>query len=317
MLKILYSAGNRLGAYYQLKRFLQSVQHKNYIIKIAVFKKSLGDLDADYMLDSLLNFTNPEEISFNGNYSYYSNEIGRFAPDLIISDFEPYTSTIAMERNIKLWQFSPINLYYAVTNDIKYNLGIHKNYFHLLDSSPRRNGYILNLLNNSNRRFVLSHIGDSNYSNMISTNYEWVRPNFILGDGDQKTDYFLALPKSNKNIIGELKNKKSVLFSSFANEHFGDLKTKDLSKEDQYKKYIENCKYFISDGTATFSADAFYNQKYNISNPRYDDIETIITSMVNKYCNFGCISNDYNQSGKIEIKLNEKVKFMSEYLGEL
>lgn len=317
MLKILYGASNRLGAYYQLKRFLQSVQQKNYIIKTAAFKKSIGDLDVDYMLDSLLNFTNPEEVSFNGNYSYYSNEVKRFAPDIIISDFELYTSNIALELNIKLWQYSPINLYYAINNDIKYNLGIHKNYFHLLDSSPRKNGYILNLLNNSNRRFVLSHICDSKYSNIISNDYEWVRPNFILGDGSKKIDYFLALPKTNKNIINELKNKNSLLFSSFTSERFDDLKTRNLLEENQIKDYIENCKYFISDGTAISAADAYYNQKYNISSPRYDDIETIITAMVNKYCNFGCISNDYNQSNKIEIQLNEKVKFISEYLGEL
>ena len=317
MLKILYAAGNRIGAHFQLKRFLQSIQHKNYIIKTAAFKKSLGDLDVDYMLDSLLNFTNPEEISFNGNYSYYSNEIKRFAPDLIISDFEVYTSTIALELNIKLWQFSPINLYYGINNDVKYNLGIHKNYFFLLDSSPKRNGYILNLLNNSNRRFVLSHIGDSKYNNIISDNYEWVRPNFILGDGSKKIDYFLALSKTNKIIINELKNKNSLLFSSFTLEHFDDLKIENLLEEDQIKEHIENCKYFISDGTATFAADAFYNQKYNIAYPRYDDIESVITSMVNKYCNFGCISNNFNQSNKIEIELNEKIKFISEYLGEL
>jgi len=317
MLKVLYAAGNRLGSFYQLKRFLQSIQHKNYIIKTAAFKKSLGDLDVDYTLDSLLNFTNINEISFNGNYSYYSNEIKRFSPDIIISDFEIFTSTIALELNIKLWQFSPINLYYAINNDIKYNLGIHKNYFHLLDSSPRKNGYILNLLNNSNRRFILSYIGDSKYNNIVSDTYEWVRPNFILGDGSKKIDYFLALPKSNKNIINELKNKNSLLFSSFTLERFNDMRVKNLLEENQIKEYIENCKYFISDGTATFAADAFYNQKYNICNPRYDDIETVIVSMINKYCNFGCISNDYNQSNKIEIQLNEKVKFISEHLGEL
>jgi hypothetical protein len=317
MLKILYSAGNRIGSYYQLKRFLQSIQHKNYNIKIAAFKKSLGDLDADYMLDSLLNFTNPEEISFNGNYTYYSNEIKRFAPDLIISDFEIYTSTIALELNIKLWQFSPINFYYAMNNDVKYNLGIHKNYFHLLDSSPKRNGYILNLLNNSNRRFVLSHICDSQYNNIISNNYEWARPSFILGYGNKKIDYFLALLKSNKNIINELKNKNSILFSPYMNESFDDLKIEDISKDSIYEQYIENCKYFVSDGTAVFAADAFYNQKYNITYPRYDDIESIIISMVNRHYNFGCISDNFTQSNKIEIELNEKVKFISEYLGEL
>jgi hypothetical protein len=316
-MKILYAASNRLGSYYQLKRFLQSVQHKNYNIKIATFKKSLGDLNADYMLDSLLNFTNPEEISFNGNYVYYYNEIKRFNPDLIISDFEIFTSTIALELNIKLWQFSPINLYYGIDNNIKYNLGIHKNYFHLLDSSPKKNGYILNILNNSNRRFILSHIADTSHHKIIANNYEWARPNFILGDASENIDYFISLAQSNKNIIHELKNKNSVLFSSLAYETFGDMKVLSFLEEHLYSKYIESCKYFISDGTATFSADAFYNQKYNISIPRYDDIETIITAMVNQYYNLGCISNNFDQSNKINIEINEQVKFISEYIEEL
>lgn len=317
MLKILYAAGNRLGSFFQLRRFLQSVQHKNYNIKVAAFKKSLGNLDADYMLDSLLNFTNPEEISFNGNYSYYSNEVKRFAPDLIISDFELYTSIISLELNIKLWQISPINLYYGLNNDVKYNLGIHKNYFYLLDSSHKRNGYITNILNNSNRRFILSHIGDTDKHNIISPDYEWARPSFILADGAAQIDYFLALPQSNKNIIHELKDKNSILFSSFTKENFGSMITKSLLAERTYGEYIENCKYFVSDGTAAFAADAFYNQKYCISVPRYDDIETILTSMVNQYCGVGCISNNFTETNKVNIKVNEKVKFVSEYLGEL
>jgi hypothetical protein len=317
MLKILYAAGNRLGSYYQLKRFLQSIQHKKYNIKIATYKKSLVDLNVDFMLDSLLNITNPQEISFNGNYIYYYNEIKRFAPDLIISDFDIYTSNIALELNIKLWQFSPINLYYGIDNNVKYNTGIHKNYFYLFDSSPRKNGYILNILNNSNRRFILSHICDTPHNNIISSDYEWIRPNFILGNGVDNVDYFLAIAQSNKNIINELKDKDSILFSPSHTEKFGTIKTVNILAENIYKKYIENCKYFISDGTAVFAADAFYNQKYNVSIPRYDDIETVIVSMINQYFKLGCASFNYNQSYQINIELNDKVKFISEHLGEL
>jgi hypothetical protein len=98
-MKILYAAGNRLGSYYQLKRFLNSVSKQNHNIKIAAYKNSTGDLNTDYTLDCLLNFTSPHTtFSFNGNYTYYSNEIKRFNPDLIISDFEIYTSIIAAQN---------------------------------------------------------------------------------------------------------------------------------------------------------------------------------------------------------------------------
>lgn len=314
-IKILYAAGNRLGSYFQAKRFLDSIKHKNYNIKIAAYKLSLGNMNADYMLDSLLNFTNPNEISFNGNYTYYYNEIKRFAPDIVISDFDIYTSIIALELNIKLWQFSPINLYYAMNNEVKYNIGIHKKYFHLLDSNNKRNGYITNILNNSDKRFVLSHLCDSNKNNIITDNFEWIRPNFILEDGTKKTDYLIVLPKPNKNIIFSLKEKQSILFSSFAQETYNNIEVIDILKENDYNKCIEKCNHYVSDGTAVFLADAFYNQKYCISFPRYDDIETIIGSMTNEYYGFG--SSNYNETYKINIEINNKVKFISEHLGQL
>lgn len=315
-MKILYAAGNRIGSFFQLKRFLQSIQHKNYDIRIAAYKKSSGDLNIDYTLDSLLNITNPREITFNGNYLYLSKEIQRFSPDLIISDFDIYISNIALDLNLRLWQFSPNNLYYALSYEMRYKLKIHKNYFFLLDATNKKNDYVNNILNNSSRKFVLSHMGDTDGDSIITNGYEWVRPNFILGDGSNKIDYLVTLLQSNKFIFDKLKNKKSLAF-------YPNVETNALAfiynifEDFSYKKCLENCKFFISDGSGIFLADAFYNQKYAISYPRYDDIETIVGTTINQYFNLGTTGDTEQIIPPIDIKLNNKIKFISEYIEEV
>src|ERR1700686_268062 len=108
-MRILYTAGNRVGSLNQLQRYLPEFEKSKHQFKIAAYKKSIGDLNCDYCLDSLLNFTNAKQtISFNGNYSYYSQEIKKFAPDLVISDFDIHSSILAIEQNIPLWQVSPM-----------------------------------------------------------------------------------------------------------------------------------------------------------------------------------------------------------------
>lgn len=314
-MKVLYAAGNRLGSHYQLKRFLNSVGNKNLDIKIAAFKKSLGDLDAHYTLDCLLNFTKPDNgINFNGNYSYYRNEIKRFNPDLIISDFEVYTSILANELKVKLWQFSPVNLYYALTSSIKQGVGIHKYYSHLIDSNQRRAEYVGYMFANSNRKFVLSHLCDCAAPPALLEDYEWVRPSFVLGESKYNSNYLIVLADSNKKVLDDFKNKNSILFSPFIFESFKNMKNFP-TESDEYKFAVEQCKAFITDGTECFLADAFYNGKYSFSNPRYDDIESITCSFMNEYCGIGKV--DFGETDSFSININEKVKFISEYLDEL
>lgn len=300
-MRILYAAANRFGSFFQLERFLQSVKNQNNIIKIAAYKKSIGTLDIDYMLDALLNFTNPDAgLSFNGNYKYYYNEIKRFAPDLIISDCEIYTSIIALELNIKLWQVSPILLYNALPDKLKNIIPIYKNHAYLLSHNLLRKDYLNYIINSSDRKFVLSHLCDIETRPDLIKGYEWARPEFILGENDIKVDYLVSLAKDNKTIGKELKNKSVIITNN-------------------YKQYINKCKIFISDGTAAFLADAFYNQKYCLSIPRYDDIETVIASYLNEYCAAGKIVFDsFNiEVPNIKIHIDDGVRFISEDIGEL
>lgn len=311
-MKILYAAGNRIGSLYQLKRFISSID-KSCVLKIAAFKRSMGNLNVDYNLDSLLNFTNPNgPISFNGNYSYFYNEIKRLDPDLIVSDFEIYSSIVAMELNIKLWQISPINLYYALDKDTKAAFGIHGRYAFLLDADRKRTSYINYMLNNSNKKLVLSHLCDSKRKPQLLNGFEYVRPNFILGSGGDKADCLTVLAEANKNINN--KYKSSIVFSDTDYEIFKN-KSFNINNYDAYSKYLAACNYVVSDGTATFLADAFYNQKYCFSYPRYNDIESIICSFANEHFKLGKIGP--GEPTDVEILIDDKIKFISQHLKEL
>ena len=184
-MKILYAAGNREGSYLQYARFLQSMRNKNIDLKTAGYQKSIKDLNVDYTLDALINFTKDDStITINGNYRYYQKQIETFAPDLIISDLEIYTSTIATELKIKLWQVSPLLLYFAIPDKIKLDLNIFANNrytFEFISFGGKSN--INNILNKSNKKLVVSHLCDTQHHTNIKDNYEWLRPEFDFYEG--------------------------------------------------------------------------------------------------------------------------------------
>ena len=181
MIKILYAADNRKSSYHSLHRFL-TIYGKYYDIKIAAYTKSSQSLNANWNLDALLDFRGKyNNISFkNSNFALYIREIKRFKPDVIISDMELYSSYAALELGIKLWQVSPLLLYYGAQKSDQNN--IYKYYSGLLAKDYERNEYINYILGNSDRKLVLSHLGDMNDALLLKPTFEWVRPNFQFLD---------------------------------------------------------------------------------------------------------------------------------------
>lgn len=318
-MKILYAADDRAGSFFQLKRFVDSVKNSDIQLKIAAYKKSLGTLDVDYTLDCLLNFTNPDEnFSSNGNYVYYFNEIRRFAPDLIISDFEVLTSLIALELGIKLWQVSPLLLYYAIPFSVKYNTKINKDYANLFSSNFRKKKYVNYIMNNSDRRLVVSHLCDSDKHITLRNGFEWVRPDFVLAD-ETPSDlaFVVARTQNSKNIINSLRNTNSVMFTEFHQEKYENLILKNIYDENEYKKQIGRCKVFITDGSESITSDAFYNQKQILFDLQHDDIESIIVSFMSEYFGIGKVMLDTVDADKLatsQIIIDDKVKFLHEEL---
>lgn len=251
-MKVLYAAANREGSYHQYSRFLQSIKHKDIELQTAGYQRSIKDLTADYTLDALLNFSKTDK-SFihNNNYSYYVKQIELFAPDLIISDLEIFTSKIALELKIQLWQVSSFLLYWALPDNIKKQMKAWSSSSYLLSFGNSNNKkQINNMIMSSNKRYVVSHLCDTIYADNIKDGFEWVRPEFNFYD------------------VGSANNS-------------------------------------IARGYETITADLFYNQKTFEFDVDISDPEALVLSEVE------CL---YNKDGKMDIRINDNVKFLKELL---
>jgi hypothetical protein len=302
-MRILYAANNSFNSYFQLKRFISSIRGKNIDIKIAAYKSSMGDLNVDYTLDALLNFTNPDaNVSFNGNYTLLYNEIKRFSPDLIISDVEVYTAIIASEMNIPLWIVSPFLMYAALDKKTIYNIGLHKKYSYLFTNNFRKKSFLNFIIKNADRRFIVSHLCDTNIDLYIKERFEFVRPDFILANEDNKTTDYLLVSQNNKTTIDKYKNTNSVMFTDFIYEKYPKLTLMNIYDDQKYKQYLSQTTNIVCDGNELIAADAFYNEIDCVYSPNYNDISAIAISQINSFY------------GKQDIKLNNRVKFLSEHL---
>lgn len=258
-MKILYAASNRTGAALQLQRYVQIFSNSQHEIKIATFSHPLISFNYDYCLDALLNFLNPtDKICFNSNFSYYCKELIKFQPDLIISDFELYTSIFAIENNIPLWQVSPLLLYYGLPKQLKSKTGIHKNCAQLISGNRNNHQYIKNILRNSQRKIIPSCLCDLETVVQLINGFEWCRPEFQLYPKNIKENFKLSKgygTNLNDNFYNHLYNIIdcdwndleniicSLIYSYFG---LGDLKTQTVQNTKEINiKLNENIKFLM------------------------------------------------------------------------
>lgn len=295
-MKVLYAAGDYPSAYMQLERFLISIKNTKHNIKTASYKLPYYNFNVDYTLDCLLNFTNPKsDISFNGNYLYYLNEIKRFKPDLIISDYDIYTANIALDLNIALWNVSPLLIYNALPKKNKY--GIKKYYSHLFDANHIKNKYLKYIIKNANKNYISSYFCDVENTMNIGS-FEWIRPDFILEDPIETNTVYSSI-KDNQDII----NKSSKYYYQYCKE---------------YGQKLAGCDACLNDGSPLLLADSFYNQKFSNIIPRYGDIDSVMYSSLSSQCGTGrIINNSILNENKSIIKLNNNVMFLHEHLERL
>jgi len=224
MLKILYAANNYSSSYYTLQRFMNTYV-KYYNIKTAGYSKSIQDLNVNWNLDALLDFRGKSNrVSFNNsNYDLYMREIKRFAPDLIISDLEIYTSHIGLELNIPVWQVSPLLLYYGVNNRIN-KTNLYKYYSGLFARDINKNQYLTYIINNSDKRLVLSHLCDLPNRPQLKNGYEWVRPNYGVSNVHRIDNTIGMIDAYYVNVPSELLihyDEPESIISSYYNHHYG------------------------------------------------------------------------------------------------
>jgi len=286
MLKILYAISNNRNSAIQLHRFLEAMRGLPHLIKVAAYKNSYPpNLNIDWTLDCLQNMFRPDHISLdNDNFTTYFEQIKYYNPDLIISDMEYYSSEIASNLGITLWQCSSSLLNYAITNEYKYNLGVFKKYAFLMSRIPIHVQRMINMQDNSNCNYICSHFGDHTNPPPIKNNYEWIRPYFQLGKYSVPCQHNIvgAMLGSDKNLIKQLKKyPDTICFTDYDTEYYGNPIIKNLYNQKEYYCNVANCKLFMCNGQSSFLADAFYNGKYTITMGA-QDLESITNIAVSE-----------------------------------
>lgn len=320
-MKILYAASDRLGAEIQTARFLQAMSGTNHTIKVAAYHQSKPNQSIDWNLNAIKDIFNPQQLQLdNEKLRTYYEQIGYFAPDLIISDLEIYTSYVANILNIQLWQVSSGLLHHATKHKEKIAVGLFKFYPHMFPNELMQR--IKNIIFNSDRNFIYSYFGDTE-SFDIQDSFEWLRPYYLEGKVSPPCQHNVvsATLRNDKNLIRYLKQyKDTVLFSRFIDEEYGDVILKDLYAVDEYACNLKNCKAFISQGYNDFVADAFYNGKPSIILPDFSSQESITNAMYVKTFELGRViySNELITSGipVMQPHLNSSIKHLHQKIEE-
>lgn len=327
MYNILYAAANNENAKIQLFRFVKQIENLPFNLKIAAYTKSSPNINIDWNLDCLLYMFDPERLSLdNENFLVYLEQVKKFKPDLIISDLEYFTSSVANILNIPLWQCSSLIINFAIPPDKRHDVGLFKNYCELFRKDFTVNQRLSHLINISNKNFVYSHLGDLNNIFKLSDNFEWIRPYHQIAKPFEPCNHNIiaAMTRNNKKILNIL-NKYSdcVAFVDFCYENYNNIILKELNNYDEYFCNIFNSRLFICEGATSFLADAFYNKKYSIVLPNVFDRECIVNSVYSEHA--GISKNIFSENenidsyiGKeIDYQYNDKIKFLHEKLLEI
>jgi uncharacterized protein (TIGR00661 family) len=326
-MKILYAASNNYGSKIQLSRFLTAMIGTEHQIRIAAYKRSSPkNVNIDWTLDAMLNIYRPELLSLdNDNLSIYFEQIKSYAPDLIISDLEYFTSIVANELNLKIWQCSSSMINFALTKREKYGLGLFKNYAHVVGRDPVHTQRTVNLIDNSNRNLVYSHYGDTENPPNIQSNFEWVRPYHQEAKLYVPCQHFLTagLFNNDKRLLDLLKKYPDcAVFMDHCQEQHRNLLVKDIENDSEYYCNLKNSNFFVCQGQISFLADAFYNGKHSLIYPDYSDAEVITNSLISQKLGTGIImsySTDILSQAPVEVQPTKSstVKYLHEYIKEL
>jgi len=325
-MKILYAASNNQNAKIQLSRFLRAMEGSKHQVKIAAYKKSSPkNINIDWTLDALLNIYRPDLLSLQGdNLNIYFEQVKDYAPDLIISDLEYFTSSVAKELDINLWQCSSSLINYALVRNEKYNLGLFKFHAHALNRDTVHSQRMVNILDNSDRNFVYSHYGDMNEPPTLMDGFQWVRPYHQVAKDYVPCQHHItaAFSMPDKRVMAFLKKyPDSVAFVDDPKERYQNMQVKDIRIQDEYYCNLKNSALYICQGQTSFLADAFYNGKYALVFPDYEDAESITNSQLAQKIGVGRIMTFVDElpsaSMEVEPVYTDSIKYLHEHIEEL
>jgi len=288
-MKILYSAGNRVGANSQLCRFLTNLSPE-HTVRVAAYVKSSHSLPhIDWTLDALHHNVIPKSQAFElkglfghagvplvnlDNVTIFLVEIADFKPDIVICDMEPIAAHIAQAIEAELWYCSPIHL----LDGVEWDRG-QLRYLSKLDQTRDH----LAKLPEPTKRFVYSPFGDVAFRPILKEGYEWVPPYHVTAEGSHDHDCLCVINDFNRfGALTKIINSsdKDIALISPYDETFSNIKHYGIENSEEYKKLLGGCSKIINTGETSYVADAIYNNKIIHVAPTLNDPETLLNAIL-------------------------------------
>lgn len=301
-LKIVYGAGNRNGAAWQLQEFMAHMQ--NATIRVATFlASSYGDF-IDWNL---------EACRTQDNYCRMLREIEEFNPDVIISDGEWNTINIANTLEIPLWNCSSLHLIDGV-RWVRDQLG------HNTSIEPTRR--FLRAAPGGEKYFVYSPLCDIVNPPTLRDGFEWVRPYHTKVERN---------PFKNKTALIRYQARSEGL-----NQLLDILKIKLIKdKNEEWKQALIESDWIVTTGDTNTVSDAFYNGINICVSPTVGDAEAAMNALMCRNYKIGVdvaqielmdkysldemekTFAEFKELSSWPLQINPNVKYLHERLEEL
>lgn len=320
-MKIYYASGNKRNSKYQCDRFLQNIG-THHIVNIAAYEDYKPNCNINWTLDSLHSICHPEKFDTKSDeFEVLKHQIKTFNPDLVISDFEYFTSMAALDLNIPLWQYSSSLVAHGLIQSNKNYSGIFNNFAYLLFNNRALRDKYLFLIKNSNKNIINSHLVDTPYTPEIRENFIWSRPYHKIGKLSEvcKHNLVARIEDNNRKAISFFSKENDVVIFSKNVENYKNLITKNSLDENEYYCNLANASAFICRGESQLLADAFYNKKYSFIILDDMDKECVINGSICQHLLTGKIVKekvDFRKINDIEVEYNPIASYIHEYIDE-
>ena len=113
------------------------------------------------------------------------------------------------------------------------------------------------------------------------------------------------------------------MFTKDYDEQYSNITLKDLNNHDEYICNLHNSNLFVNSGQTNFLADAYYNGKFSLIMPDYNDTECVINSVSSDHEKLSKIIHDPTEniedykSLSVNVNYNSKINFLHERIDSL
>lgn len=294
-MRILYGAGNRVGANSQLYRFLKALG-KEHTVSVAAWAGSsylyshlnwtlealnnnIVAIKKRKIIDTVFGHTGAPRLNVD-NLKVLLKEVEDFEPDLVISDCDLITANVAKSLDVKLWYCSPVHLLNGMVwekDQLRYKTSM---------IMARKT---INKLPTPNRILVYSPFGDIKLRPELKLGFEWVRPYYI--ENKTNKDGCIAIVNDSKRfpILTKILNgifSNINLFSPFK-EEFSNLNTYLISDEQKYNNILGSSNIMFTTGETSYISDAFYSGHNICVAPSLNDVESLLNARLVQFYKLG------------------------------